>query len=154
MEGAARRARRSSSPSRDVDRPPQARFAPARTARPRNRRRVKYRRSQSCPRQSCDQTKAVAVRKQAPPGSSLHRLLHQLGLGFRQDCIACFAVDLLAADFQHDWNRERRDMIEYFMNDSPPDTREHLAKSANIEEASGGISTCGAQKQMVRLVFS
>ena len=94
------------------------------------------------------------MRKQAPPDSSLHRLLHQLCLGFRQDCIACFALDLLTADFQHDGNRERRDMVKRFMNDSPPDAREHLAEPANIQETCGSVSTCGAQKQMVRLVFS
>src|SRR5690242_13340279 len=154
MEAAARRAWRSMSPSRDADRRRQARSAPARTARLRNRRRVKCRRLQLCPRHSCDQTKAVAVSKLAPPGSSLHRLLHQLCFGFRQDCIACFAVDLLATDLQHDGNRERRDMVECFMNDSPPDTREHLAESADIEKPGSGIGTRGTQKQVIGLVFA
>src|SRR5947199_118721 len=91
---------------------------------------------------------SAATPPSPPPGSSLHRLLHQLCLGFRQDCIACFAVDLLATDFQHDGNREWRDMVQRFMNDSPPDAREHIAEPANIEQAGGGVATCGAQKQM------
>src|SRR5438552_4012938 len=78
-------------------------------------------RSRSRLQQFSGRPKAAAVRKPDPPGSSLHRLLHQLCLGFRQDCIACFAVDLLATDFQHDGNREWRDMVQRFMNDSPPD---------------------------------
>jgi hypothetical protein len=45
-------------------------------------------------------------------------------------------------------------MVKRFMDDSPPDTREHITEPANIEEAGGGVATRGAQKQMIGLVFS
>src|ERR1700722_2400024 len=44
--------------------------------------------------------------------SSRHRLFDQFLGGFRQQLVGCFAINLLAADFQHDGHRERRNAVQ------------------------------------------
>src|SRR6266403_5586109 len=50
-----------------------------------------------------------------------HRLFDQFIGGFRQQLVGCFAINRLAADFQHHRHRERRNMIEFLVDDSPLD---------------------------------
>src|SRR5262249_16757048 len=152
MAAAARRASQSSIPSRDADRRPQARFARARTAPRYNPLAAKYRRAQSHRPRSSYRAPAAVARKQSP--LSLHRLPNEFRLGLRQERIPGLAIDLLAADLQHDWNREWRDVVERFMNDSPPDAREHPAEPADIEEAGRGVGAGGAQQEVVALVLA
>ena len=83
---------------------------------------------------------------------SLHGLFHQFRLGLGKEHIGGLAIDLLAADFQHDRNRKRRDMIECFMHDSAFDAREHFAKPAHVEQAGRGIGARGAQKNVIGLM--
>src|SRR5262249_59986212 len=69
------------------------------------------------------------------PLPSLHRLLHQLGLGFRQELLRRLAVDRFAADFEHDRNRQRRYVVERLMDDAALDARKHFAKAPDVEQS-------------------
>src|SRR5262249_20121717 len=87
-----------------------------------------------------------------PP--TLHRLIHHPRRASRQNPPPALAITLPAANPQHDWNRQRRDVVERFMNDSPPDAREHLAEPADIQEPGGGVGTRGTQQWVALLVLA
>src|SRR6516164_1598858 len=53
--------------------------------------------------------------------SNANRFLHQGGLSLRQDLVTRLAMHRLAADLEHDRDRERRDAVEVLMPDSPDD---------------------------------
>src|SRR5262245_7790753 len=90
----------------------------------------------------------------ASSGAIAHCLPHQILLGFGQERVGCFAVDHLAADLEHDRNREWRHPVELLMNDSPLHAREHLSEPANIEQSRCGICARGAQEYVVCLMLA
>src|SRR5262249_25001636 len=95
-----------------------------------------------------------AIPNPSPPCLSPHRLPDQFRLGFRQNRIGCFAVNLFAANLKHYRNGERRNMVERLVNDASLDAREHLAEAAHVEEAGDGIGARGAKKEMVGLMLA
>src|SRR5215831_3379217 len=101
-----------------------------------------------------DQARSKEYSVTAPPPRSPHCLPDQLRLGFRQQRFGALALDLLAADLEHDRNRERRDMVERLMDDSALDAREHVAEALNVEQAGRGVGTRGAQQHVVALVLA
>ena len=64
---------------------------------------------------------------------------------FGEERIGRLAVNRLAPDLQHDRHGERRHVVERFMDDSPPDAREHIGEAAHVEEAGRGVGAGGAQ---------
>src|SRR4029079_5167231 len=88
----------------------------------------------------------------APLPWSLHCLLHEFRLSFRQQRIGRLAGDGLAADFKSDRARERRDVIKRPVNDSALDTCEHIAQTPNVEETSGCVGARGAKEDVVGLM--
>ena len=71
---------------------------------------------------------------------------------FGEERIGRLAVNRLAPDLQHDRHGERRHMVERFMDDSPPDAREHIGEAAHVEEAGRGVGAGGAQQHVIGLV--
>lgn len=80
-----------------------------------------------------------------------HGLLDQIG-GFHQKRLIGAAIHRFLADLQHDRHRQRRYLLKMLMHDSTTHAREHLGKSADIEQPGRRIGARCLQQDMVRLV--
>ena len=94
-------------------------------------------------------------RARAPDGVTFrHRLFDEFIGGFRQQLVGRFAINRLAADFQHHGNGERRNVVEFPMGDSALNAGEHIAQSLEIEQPGGGVGARRAQQDVVGLMLA
>ena len=66
----------------------------------------------------------------------MHRLGDKIGLRLRQQSLGRLAIDEFAADLQHHWNRQWRNMIERAIDNVVLDPCQH-GRTPDVEQPRG-----------------